>query len=162
MKDPKTEIDLGKRRTMKCLAGTTAAAISMTTLPVFALDAAGPSETTIDATLISIPGTQRETIILKNPNDQPVAISQLKDATLSFDSETIDCGAVCEGETLVIPAKQDIMVHFHSSARSAASGRKSTVPSMNVQAQVRRLPEGTRVVPFKARLHGSKAIAISA
>ncbi|MBX2837936.1 MAG: hypothetical protein KTR35_13850 [Gammaproteobacteria bacterium] len=159
MKDKTNRVNTGRRQAIKTLAGTTAAAMTITSLPSLATTPQQASPISIEATLVSIPGTDQETLILRNLTDEPLAISQFKEAHLKFDGEIVDCSAVCKNETLVIPANDDIMVHFKSDSTS----RPNTMAKhLDVQAVVSRLPEGTRVVPFRAYMHQSAATVVPA
>jgi hypothetical protein len=160
MKDNTNQINTGRRQAIKTIASTAGAAIAITSLPSVAALPEQTSPISIDATLVSIPGTNHETLILRNLTNEPLTISQFKEASLMFDGEVIDCSAVCENETIVIPANDDIMVHFDSGLdiKKPTTGAKH----LDVQAVVSRLPEGTRVVPFRAYMHQSAAMVVSA
>jgi len=161
MKVSNIVVDANKRRTLKRLAGTAGASAALVSLPTFAnLVETQQADTSnnaiaIEAILVSIPGTDNETLILKNVSDQPIRISQFVDARVSFDDEIIDCGSVCKNNTIDIPANMDVMLQFNSD--SSASHPNALSKPHNVQAMVNLLPEGTRVIPLKASISGSVA-----
>jgi len=161
MKICNSVVDAGKRRTLKRLAGTAGASAAIVSLPSFAsLVDAQNAETSnraiaLEAILVSIPGTNNETLILKNVSDQPMRITQFVDARVSFDGETIDCGSVCTNNSIDIPANMDVMLQFSSDPSDSHPNALSK--PLNVQAVVNHLPEGTRVIPLKASISGTVA-----
>ncbi len=159
MKTLSAMVDSGKRRTLKRLIGTAGATATLVSLPSFAKQAS-IKKVVIDVTLVSIPGTTNETLLLKNLTNKPLTVDQIQHAIITFDGETMDCGAVCHDTSITIPAKMDVMLHFNS---LPAQGRHiASANSLNVQADVSRLPEGTRVIPLKATMQGSTATLLQA
>jgi len=166
MKARNTGIDASKRRTIKRLIGTAGASSALVAIPSLAeqtgdstRNSAGQPAISINATLVSIPGTPNETLLLKNITNKTLTINQLQHAVVTFDGESIDCGAVCDTGSIVIPANADVMVHFSSLSlehQPTISGNGSAKP-LNVQALVSRLPEGTRVIPLQASIQGTTA-----
>ncbi len=175
MKTKNTMVDSGKRHTLKRLIGTAGATATMASLPVNSNASLGTNYTrrgnqasskmgrnkiAIEATLVSIPGTSNETLLLKNVTDKPITIDRLEQAIVTFDGETMDCGAVCNSASIVIPTDKDIMVHFSSSSIQHQSSLSTK--ALDVQAVVSRLPEGTRVIPLSATMQGTTATLIRA
>ena len=168
MKSKNTIVDSGKRHTLKRLIGTAGATTTIVSLPSLASLKSpkntlyiGPSsggQVDINATLISIPGTTNETLLLKNLTDKPLIVDRFQHAIVAFDGETIDCGAVCNNASITIPAKKDVMAHF--SSFPVQGQPKAPSNSLNVQAVVSRLPEGTRVIPIQVTMQGTTAILL--
>lgn len=183
MKTKNTMVDSGKRHTLKRLIGTAGATATMASLPTMGnanlhnkntLSVSqgkserftiknGNNKTVIDVTLVSIPGTNNETLLLKNLTDKPLTVDRFEQAIVTFDGETMDCGAVCDGVSIVIPTDKDIMVHFSSgSIQHQSTHPVNALNALDVQAVVSRLPEGTRVIPLSATMQGTTATLIRA
>ncbi len=157
-------VDSSKRNALKLIVSSTGAASSLASMPSIA-NTSDPQSMTkhkrsqrpeIEATLVSIPGSTNETLLLKNTTTSPVTISRFVQAKVAFDNETIDISAAFNNTTLVLPAHEDVMIHFSSQATPAPQSDADA--ALNVQAAVSRLPEGTRVIPIRAKMNGTSAV----
>ncbi|MEE9333964.1 MAG: hypothetical protein V3U65_07715 [Granulosicoccaceae bacterium] len=178
MKTKNATVDSGKRHTLKRMIGTAGATATLVSSPSIASlnseknaihfskadrqigSHADSGKIVINATLVSIPGTTNETLLLKNLTDKPLTVDRFEHALITFDGEAIDCGVVCDNAVIIIPANKHVMVHFSSLPIELQSTAANN--AFNVQAVVTRLPEGTRVIPLNASVEGTTATLLQA
>jgi len=162
-------LDTSKRKTLKAFGGI-AATGALASLPGVAAanylnDALASSRANktntpsfaskIDGMLVSIPNVQGETLILNNPTDKPIKIDHFHASNIAFDGEIIDCNEACATKSIKIPANENVLIQFNPKSKRLASSYNGL--SLDLDKGMYRLPAGTRVVPFAARVSGSAA-----
>jgi len=162
-------LDKSKRKTLKTFGGIAATGV-LASLPgvaaashlneaigsTSAIKANTPSfASMIDGMLVSIPNVQGETLILNNPTDKPIKIVHFHASNIAFDGEIIDCNEACSAMSIKIPAHESVLIQFKPKSKKLASSYNGL--SLDLAEGMYRLPAGTRIVPFTARVSGNAA-----
>ena len=105
--------------------------------------------------LVSKVDTSVQSLILRNDNAQSVVINEFVRSVLMVDGGVIDCNAACNSGPITLAAHQEILLQFDRSLQDQSS--ESIGAYQNTQSVVRRLSEGTRVIPFVAVVSNGRA-----
>jgi len=96
-----------------------------------------------------------KTLVLHNHSDQTVVIDHLEQSAFMFDGSIVDCNTACLTRSITIPANQEVRVQFDRRKQVALTHRLEEY--RRIQSRVTRLQDGTRVIPFAARVDGNVA-----
>ncbi len=139
----KDSVSPQRRRVLQGLGAVTAASIAT---PVLSSDAQRQARITLSGIAISKLDSPVKSLILRNHSKQQLVISHFSNGALMFDGEILDCGGVCVEKSLTIPAGEETEIRFDK--RKLFNSSKTSETIINVIADVQRLNDGTRVVPF--------------
>ncbi len=89
-----------------------------------------------------------KSMLLHNHSAQTVEIERFANGGVMFDGETVDCNGACVDQRLTLAPGEEKLIQFDKRALFSRSDRAGT--ALNMQSEVTRLHEGTRVVPFTA------------
>jgi len=132
-----------RRQVLTAMAGATAASLAT---PV--LSAALPSTRgSLTGQVVSTIYEPHKLLSLTNSSNKPIVIEQFEAKALMFDGEMVNCNAACVGKSITVPANSEIHVHFDK--RKLSDRERAASGYLNVQSRVRRLSQGTRVIPVQ-------------
>jgi len=81
-------------------------------------------------------------------------IDHLEQSAFMYDGSIVDCNTACQSSPITIPANQEIQIQFDKRQQAALTHVEDF---QRVQSRVARLGDGTRVIPFTAKLRGGVA-----
>jgi len=99
-----------------------------------------------------------KTLVLRNNTSQTMVIEQVSDGALMFDGSIVDCNAACLNKPISISPHQEVHVKFDK--RRQFSLAHKIEDFQRIQSRVTRLSDGTRVIPFSAKLQGRVATVV--
>lgn len=145
-------VNHGRRKLLQSTVLMSAATITPT---VFGKAVSDNSEPVISGKLICKIYDPVKTLVLHNHSDQTVVIDHLEQSAFMFDGSIVDCNTACLTRSITIPANQEVRVQFDRRKQVALTHRLEEY--RRIQSRVTRLQDGTRVIPFAARVDGNVA-----
>jgi len=115
----------------------------------------GDTNSAVSGRLVSNIADPVKTLFLSNHSDKAIVIEHVSQGAFMFDGEIVDCNAACVGNTLTIPANQEVEVKFER--RKQFNQLTKAEDFRRFQSRVTRLHDGTRVIPFTAKVRGKVA-----
>ena len=139
----------------KILQGAVCAGVASFAPAVIAQSTTDFADTTITGKLICSISNPIKTLVLHNPTSKTITVDKVSQGAFMFDGSILDCNAACVNNAITIGPNQEVQVRFDKAAQISLSHNISDY--RRIQSRVKRLNDGTRVIPFTATF--SKNIA---
>lgn len=98
-----------------------------------------------------------KTLVLRNNSSQTMVVDQLAQSAFMYDGNIVDCNTACQSQPITIRANQEIRVEFDKRQQSSLT---HVDDFQRVQSRVSRRGDGTRVIPFVAKMQGNVATVV--
>jgi len=139
----------------KLLQGATCVGAASFAPSVFGNVLSTDSEPVLTGKLICSISNPIKTLVLHNHSDKTMVIKKLSRSAFMFDGNIIDCNTACLSSALTIPPNQEMQVQFDRRKQFVFTHRAEDY--RRIQYRVARLNDGTRIIPFTAKLQGNIA-----
>jgi len=149
-------LNLERRKLLLGAAGISATSIAPS---VFSKSLPSRPEPALSGKLICKIIDPVKTLVLRNHSDKTVVINKLSHGAFMFDGSIVDCNTACQRKPITILPDQEIEARFDIRDQFALSHRNPD-EYQRIQSLVKRLSDGTRVIPFSAKLHANVATIV--
>lgn len=140
-------VNIHRRRVMQ---GVGAAAVATVAGPVISQTSSTFVTGDITGKIVSKLDNPVKSVILKNNTPNAVTISHFDNGSVIFDGEFVDCNGLCENGSVTLASGDEKLFQFDKREFFKSNSRaKSWV---NLQANVTRMSEGTRVVDIAGKV----------
>jgi len=142
----------------KLLQGATFVGAASFAPSVFGRALPESSEPKLTGKLVCAISDPIKTLVLHNHSNKTMVIKKLSKGAFMFDGSIVDCNTACMSTPITIPPNKEIQVQFDRRKQFVLTHRAEEF--RRIQSRVARLNDGTRIIPFTAKLHDNIATVV--
>jgi len=115
-------------------------------------------ETALSGKLICSISDPIKTLVLSNHTGKTMVIENVAQGAFMYDGSIVDCNTACLSSSITISPNQQVEVQFDKRKQLVLTHRADEF--RRIQSRVTRLNDGTRIIPFSARVNGTIATIV--
>ncbi len=138
----KTLVNKQRRRLVQGVGVAAAATVVGPAISKTINDASGSGD--ITGKLVSKLGDPVKSVILRNNTPNAITVNHFHNGSVVFDGEFVDCNGLCDNSSVTLSSGEEKIFQFDK--RELFNSQSRSESWVNLQSNVKRMSEGTRVV----------------